>query len=95
MLALQGGKSLQIAESRSRPTHTRPPNAGAGFPHDLLRYRLPTSQVFEQGPHSDQDVHCPSCVQFVTFNQKLKYVYNALIYILIHYDQMNLTILLN
>ena len=69
-MALQGGKSLQIAESRSRPTHTRPPNAGAGFPHDLFRYRLPTSQVLEQGPHSDQDVHCPSCVQFVTFNQR-------------------------
>ena len=63
---LQGGKLLQISESRSLPTHTRPPKAGAGFPQERCLYRLPTSQDLEHELHSDHDVHCPLRVQFVT-----------------------------
>ena len=66
---LQGGKSLQSAEMRSSPTQTRPPNAGAGFPHVRLLCRVPISHDLEHDPHPDQDVQCPSRVQLVTFGK--------------------------
>ena len=53
------GESSQYFVSTSRPTQTRPPKAGVGFPQVRRRCLLPPSQVREQALQSDHSVHPP------------------------------------
>lgn len=62
----QGGFEWQNISSVSRPTHTRPPNAGAGFPQVLFLTFTAEPQLCVQADQSDQLDHCPCTVQLVT-----------------------------
>ena len=53
------GESSQYFVSTSRPTQTRPPKAGVGFPQDRRRCLVPPPQVREQALKSDHSVHPP------------------------------------
>lgn len=62
----QGGFEWQNISSVSRPTHTRPPNAGAGFPQVLFLTFTAEPQLCVHADQSDQLDHCPCTVQLVT-----------------------------
>lgn len=72
-----GGFEWQNISSVSRPTHTRPPNAGAGFPQILFLTFTAEPQLCVHADQSDQLDHCPCTVQLVTYiyirEGKIKY----------------------
>ena len=58
--------TMQYSSCLARPTQTRPPNLGSGFPHFLCRVlteRVP--QVAVQAAHSDHEVQFPWTVRCV------------------------------
>lgn len=72
----QGGLEWQNISSVSRPTHTRPPNAGAGFPQVLFLTFTAEPQLCVHADQSDQLDHCPCTVQLVTYKREGKNKYN-------------------
>lgn len=66
----QGGFEWQNISSVSRPTHTLPPNAGAGFPQVLFLTFTAEPQLCVHADQSDQEDHCPCTVQLVTYTGK-------------------------